>query len=69
MTPNDSGAIRVILTATDAGGDRIDLVEYTNDGCGLLRNGVPIPGMKWVPCDMAACTAALSRVGGLGKTT
>jgi len=67
MDPNDPKPTRIVLTATSPDGDKLALVEYENDGCGLLQNGVPIPGMKWVPCDLPACTAALALLGKLDE--
>ena len=60
-------AMKVIMTATGANGDKLALVEYANNGCGLLRNGVPIPEMKWVPCQMKECTAEFLRLGKLDR--
>ena len=65
MDSPEPQAVKVVMTATGVDGEKFALVEYPNNGCGLLRNGVPIPGMKWIPCQMKECTAELLRLGKL----
>ena len=59
---------KVILTATAPGGEKLALVEYPDGDCGLLRDGMPIPGMKWEPGRMKECTAELLRLGKLDQS-
>jgi len=63
MDPYESQGVEVIMTMIAVNGDKLALVEYPNSGCGLLRNGVPIPEMTWIPCQMDRCTAELLRLG------
>jgi hypothetical protein len=56
---------RVLLTGTAANGDRVDLVGYGDNRCGIYRNGRPDPDRQWESCDLDASTAALMQTLGL----
>jgi hypothetical protein len=63
MAPYESRGVEVIMTMTAFNGDKLELVGYPSSGCGLLRSGVAIPEMTWIPCQMDRCTAELLRLG------
>ena len=64
MASNDT-AEHVILTGTAPDGDRIDLVVYRDDRCGLSRNGRPIADRQWSPCRINESALELMRALGL----
>lgn len=58
MASNDP-AERIVLTGTAPNGDRIDLVAYGGDRCGISRNGLPDPDRQWEPCEVEESTRDL----------
>ena len=61
----DNPTERILLTGTAPGGDRIDLVAYGGNRCGIFRNGLPDPDAQWDLCDLEESTLALARALGL----
>lgn len=61
----DTNDWRVIMTVRAKNGDRLELVVYANGDCGLIRNGLQVPDLKWGPCQMDQGTAELLRRAGL----
>ena len=55
---------RILLTGTAPGGDRVDLVAYGINRCGIFRNGLPEPNAQWDLCDLEESTLALARALG-----
>jgi hypothetical protein len=61
----DQQTERILLTGTAPDGDRIDLVAFGDDSCGIMRNGAPLPDRRWTPCQIDDSTLALMRALGL----
>ena len=64
MAAEEPQISQVVMTMTAPNGDRVELVEYHDRSCGLLRNGQPVPGKHWKPCRMRESTAELLRLAG-----
>lgn len=65
MDSDQRQRVRVVITATAANGDKIDLLAYPTGQCGLARNGTPLPKTLSTPCDPNQCAAELLRLCGL----
>ena len=66
MDSTETSTIRVLVTHTDSNGGRLELVAYDDSGCGLRRDGRPIPDMKWDAEQMEQCAVEFLRLGELG---
>ena len=61
LPPSD----RIILTATALNGDALALVAYPDGSCSITREGKPVPGSNWKPCDVPEATQLLLKLAQL----
>ena len=58
---------KTLMTMNGRDGDVFAIVTFMAPalGCGIARNGAPLPDHHWPIEEIAACTAALLRLAGV----
>jgi hypothetical protein len=63
--PHGRTIAKTLLTVTAPDGALLSAVTYAEGGCGIARDGQPLPEHHWELADMAQCTATLLKLAGL----
>ncbi len=56
---------KIHVTATNASGQTVAVVTFSNGRCGITLDGQPVDGKDWPADQMHNCTAELLRLSGL----